>query len=342
MYGITAEMLKKFEYLDECVYSIELDDKIEELEGCSCVGSCSKEQDCACLKYCEAYTKDGKLVDVCENGILECTDLCQCQNCWNVLVQNPISVKIRVVDSGIERKGFQVTSQEFIPKGTFVAEYVGQVLSTAEARHKLASIRENQNNYLLCIAEVFNENLMFTFIDAEFYGNVSRFINHGCDPNLEIKLVRTGTTIPRFCLFAKRDIHPMEELCYDYGVEYSSTRNDGPPCHCGSENCREFRRIDTNSDNSLTFTEFLLGDQPYIETQSRNFHNLDANADGRVSREEFEAYYKQQDETHRRLRADGFFKQLSVKASQTGTGPIIINLSTNNDTILPKFFQNFS
>lgn len=72
----------------------------------------------------------------------------------------------------------------------------------------------------------------------------------------------------------------------------------------------EFRRIDSNGDNHLTFTEFLLGDRPYIETQSRNFHNLDQNSDGKVSRQEFESYYKQQDDTHRRLRADGFFKQL--------------------------------
>lgn len=257
MYGITGEMMKKFEYLNECVYSIELDDKIEELEGCSCVGICSKEQNCTCLKYCEAYTKDGKLVEDCEkyvlfdlmidiaifSGILECTDMCRCENCWNVVVQKSMKVKIRVVDSGIEKKGFQVNAEEFISKGTFVTEYVGQVLSAREAQNQLASIRENQQNYLLCIAEIFNKNLMLTFIDAEFYGNVSRFINHGCNPNLEIKLVRTGTIIPRFCLFAKRDIHPMEELCYNYGMEYSSTRTDGPPCHCGSENCQGFLPI---------------------------------------------------------------------------------------------------
>ena len=75
-------------------------------------------------------------------------------------------------------------------------------------------------------------------------------------------------------------------------------------------NILEFRRIDSNGDNALTFTEFLLGDRPYIETQSRNFHNLDKNSDGRVSREEFETFYRQQDEIHRRLRTDGFFKQL--------------------------------
>uniref|UniRef100_A0A7E4V4I2 EF-hand domain-containing protein n=1 Tax=Panagrellus redivivus TaxID=6233 RepID=A0A7E4V4I2_PANRE len=100
----------------------------------------------------------------------------------------------------------------------------------------------------------------------------------------------------------------------------------------------EFRRIDANSDNFVTFTEFLLGDRPYLEAQSRNFHNLDSNADGRVSRDEFEAFYKEQDDSRNRIHTDGFFKQLSLKASQTGTGPIIVNLSSSNDTKIPELF----
>ncbi|KAI6242510.1 EF-hand domain and EF-hand domain pair-containing protein [Aphelenchoides fujianensis] len=74
----------------------------------------------------------------------------------------------------------------------------------------------------------------------------------------------------------------------------------------------EFRRIDANNDQSLTFSEFLLSDRPFIESQSRYFHELDANGDGRVTREEFEAYFKKRDdESHRqRIQTDSFFKQL--------------------------------
>ncbi|TMS37789.1 hypothetical protein L596_004650 [Steinernema carpocapsae] len=74
----------------------------------------------------------------------------------------------------------------------------------------------------------------------------------------------------------------------------------------------EFRRIDSNGDEKLTFTEFLLGDRPYIEAQSRNFHKHDLNGDGVVTREEFEGYYRRQDEEQREreIQADNFFKQL--------------------------------
>lgn len=46
----------------------------------------------------------------------------------------------------------------------------------------------------------------------------------------------------------------------------------------------EFRRIDSNDDDQVTFSEFLLGDRSYIEEQSRYFHGLDLNGDGRVTR----------------------------------------------------------
>uniref|UniRef100_A0A914YGQ1 EF-hand domain-containing protein n=1 Tax=Panagrolaimus superbus TaxID=310955 RepID=A0A914YGQ1_9BILA len=104
-------------------------------------------------------------------------------------------------------------------------------------------------------------------------------------------------------------------------------REDITPIPMDSLNPRltEFRRIDSNSDNSLTFTEFLLGDRPYLEAQSRNFHNLDTNSDGRVSREEFENFYRDQDETHRRLRNDGFFKQLGNVFDNSQNPPILFN-----------------
>ncbi|CAD5226720.1 unnamed protein product [Bursaphelenchus xylophilus] len=74
----------------------------------------------------------------------------------------------------------------------------------------------------------------------------------------------------------------------------------------------EFLRIDTNSDNQLTFSEFILSDRPFIESQSRYFHELDLNNDGRITRNEFENYFKKHDEEERqqRIQTDQFFKNL--------------------------------
>ncbi|CAJ0568567.1 unnamed protein product, partial [Mesorhabditis spiculigera] len=60
----------------------------------------------------------------------------------------------------------------------------------------------------------------------------------------------------------------------------------------------EFRRIDGNSDEKLTFTEFLLSDKDYIEAKSREFHAYDKNKDGQVTRAEYEAYYERDGHRH--------------------------------------------
>jgi len=49
-----------------------------------------------------------------------------------------------------------------------------------------------------------------------------------------------------------------------------------------------------------------------METLSRRYHQLDGNSDGRVSRKEFETFFKSRDDAadKERSQADNFFKQL--------------------------------
>lgn len=52
-------------------------------------------------------------------------------------------------------------------------------------------------------------------IDARFYGNVSRFINHRCDPNIvpvRVFIDHQDLRFPRIAFFASRDIRAYEEL----------------------------------------------------------------------------------------------------------------------------------
>ncbi|VDK57179.1 unnamed protein product [Cylicostephanus goldi] len=42
---------------------------------------------------------------------------------------------------------------------------------------------------------------------------------------------------------------------------------------------KEFRRMDTDGDERVSFTEFLLADTRYIEKQSTKFHKLDENGE---------------------------------------------------------------
>lgn len=55
-------------------------------------------------------------------------------------------------------------------------------------------------------------------MDGKFKGNLSRFINHSCDPNCElVRWVVRGRT--RIGIFAKRNIEEMEPLSYDYQMD---------------------------------------------------------------------------------------------------------------------------
>ena len=72
------------------------------------------------------------------------------------MVQKNSKVRIKVVHSGIEEKGYQVIVLETISKGTFVAEYTGEILPPKEAKQRLSS-NNFKNNYLLCIGEIFND-----------------------------------------------------------------------------------------------------------------------------------------------------------------------------------------
>ncbi|VDK61506.1 unnamed protein product [Onchocerca ochengi] len=80
----------------------------------------------------------------------------------------------------------------------------------------------------------------------------------------------------------------------------------------------EFRRIDANGDEQITFAEFILADRPYIEDKSRLYHKQDLNGDGIVSKNEFASYYQKREEK-RRLReqqVENFFKHLEVPFTQ--------------------------
>ena len=56
-------------------------------------------------------------------------------------------------------------------------------------------------------------------MDAAFYGNLSHFINHSCDPNLNIFNVYVNCldpNMPQLCLFAKKEIKKGEQITFDY------------------------------------------------------------------------------------------------------------------------------
>ena len=230
-----------FEYINSNVpgEGADLEDFEVFLEGCQCAEKCSHDS-CPHLKYGLHYDDLSRLSAEAMDGhpIVECGVLCKCSElCGNRVVQKGISLKLEVFRT--DKKGFGMKTLEDIPSRTFVSEYIGEIIGEREAnRRRQARIEANlKENYIFSIKEQTVSNLKITVIDASQKGNLSRFINHSCTPNLDIVLVRYDTPLPRLALFANRDINKNEELSYSYGSLENDVHNGPLTCYCGSQHC---------------------------------------------------------------------------------------------------------
>lgn len=70
--------------------------------------------------------------------IFECNDVCGCNklHCKNRVVQNGQKVALQVVEFG-GAKGWGVTAVGDVVRGSFVAEYTGEILTDAEADRRV-------------------------------------------------------------------------------------------------------------------------------------------------------------------------------------------------------------
>ena len=103
-------------------------------------------------------------------------------------------------------------TQERIPKGSFVIEYLGRPATAKQ-------IQENRGKYLFWTSDA-------SMIDGNLPTNTARFINHSCAPNCEVRIRNR-----RIYIFTLRTIQPGEELSYDYGEEYFEIHLAGI-CRC--------------------------------------------------------------------------------------------------------------
>lgn len=109
-----------------------------------------------------------------------------------------------------EKKGYGLIATDFIPPGQFIMEYVGEVLNSKqfEKRANDYSKQMNAHYYFMALSSD-------CVIDATKKGNISRFINHSCDPNAETQKWTVNGEL-RIGFFSKKQIMPDEEITFDY------------------------------------------------------------------------------------------------------------------------------
>lgn len=181
--------------------------------------------------------KDGSLGcgDECLNRMLniECVQgTCPCGDlCSNQQFQKQQYAKVQCFQCS--KNCFELQALEDVAKGTFLIEYVGEVLDiqACGARQKEYASRSQKHSYFMTLNRI-------EVIDACVKGNLGRFINHSCNPNCytEKWMVNGEVCIG---LFAIRDIKRGEELTFDYN-HLRVIGLAAKKCECGSSACRGF------------------------------------------------------------------------------------------------------
>ncbi|XP_028408266.1 uncharacterized protein LOC114530870 isoform X2 [Dendronephthya gigantea] len=210
------------------------------MTGCNCSDGCVNDKHCECAQlsarkrfwYDETGRINSEIFEEDRPLVYECNMKCKCwSNCHQRVVQRGITAGLQLYKT--ENKGWAVRTQALIPKGTFVCEYVGEILTDSEAD------RRKDDCYLFDL-DVKGQSILFC-LDAKFYGNITRFINHSCDPNILPVRVFTDHQIkscPRIAFFAARDIKPYEEVCSNYGERFWTVKKHEFHCVCNTTKCK--------------------------------------------------------------------------------------------------------
>ncbi|KAK3912440.1 Eukaryotic translation initiation factor 2 subunit 3 [Frankliniella fusca] len=203
--------------------------------GCSC-SSCSAESIC-CHVHNDAsfaYNADGKLIVPQGTPIYECNKKCCCgSECPNRVLQAGRKVTLAIFRTS-NGCGWGVKAKENIPSGTFICQYVGEVITNEEAEVRGLRYDADGKTYLFDLDFNDPDNNQYS-VDAAMYGNISHFINHSCDPNCGIFAVWVNCLDPNIpCLgYANAKIYKCDNekcprpACYISG---GSSKDDSFPC----------------------------------------------------------------------------------------------------------------
>ncbi|KAI4331075.1 hypothetical protein MLD38_029298 [Melastoma candidum] len=238
--------------------------------GCNCRGSCTDARTCSCARlnghnFPYVQRDSGRLVKA-KDIVYECGPNCGCgPDCVNRISQRKLKYSLEVVyrEPG---KGWAVRSWDYIPPGAPVCEYIGILHRSEDVESSLENNcifdidclqtmrgiggreRRSRDESCLIIGHASQLDAKVDApefcIDAGSTGNVARFINHSCEPNLFVQCIcsHRDMKLARVVLFAAENISPHQELSYDYGYALDSVLGPGgkikqSPCYCGAPTC---------------------------------------------------------------------------------------------------------
>lgn len=257
--SVSNEYLMPYHYISRLRYPSTF--KPAPPAGCACVGGCSDSKKCACAvkNGGEIPFNDKDRILAAKPLVYECGPSCKCPpTCHNRVGQKGMKFRLQVFKT--KSMGWGVKTLDFIPCGSFVCEYIGEVLDDEEAQ------KRTTDEYLFAIGHNYYDEILWEglsrsipslqkgpgkdeesgfAVDASKMGNFAKFINHSCTPNLFAQNVlydHDDKSVPHIMFFACENIQPCEELAYHYNYTIDQVHDANgnikkKKCLCGSVEC---------------------------------------------------------------------------------------------------------
>ncbi|KAG9131815.1 hypothetical protein Leryth_016544 [Lithospermum erythrorhizon] len=199
------------------------------LKSCTCLGECqSGDVNCPCIQKNEGFLPYSSLGVLLSYPALvhECGLKCACSsNCRNRMTQAGLKVRLEVFKT--TNRGWGLRSWDPIRSGGFICEYAGEVMDASK-------VSEFEDDYMFDATRIYQPlegpqgnpshapRAPFPLvIDAKREGNVARFMNHSCSPNVYWQPVLRESENEAYlhiAFFSIKHIPPMQELTFDYGM----------------------------------------------------------------------------------------------------------------------------
>ncbi|EGT47558.1 hypothetical protein CAEBREN_20454 [Caenorhabditis brenneri] len=185
-----------------------------------------------------------------------CSEECSCKGCCSNNSTYLVDKKINRLEIFRESflTGFGVRTLNFIPAGTVVCEFTGEMIelqsldvkdfhyafeivsSSEKTKNKLITAMNAKGELKRLLEKAYTEKAWF--LNSKKIGNVPRCFNHSCEANTTtVRVFQKGFSPShiRFLVVTTEDVFPGEELTFHYGEEYLDQYI--PVCGCGKKSC---------------------------------------------------------------------------------------------------------
>ena len=158
-----------------------------------------------------------------QNGVSVVTDQdFQTKTMLDTTLFDKPGVSLYVAQSKIHGHGCFSASR--ISPGAIIGEFVGERIDLKEALRRNDKCSDLYSDYILEVEDDL-------FIDGAKWNNPIRFINHGCEPNCEVIVVKRRAFFKAITTISAGDEVTLD-YCFDADVR--------EPCACGARSCKGF------------------------------------------------------------------------------------------------------